>query len=309
MDLFLAGRGSRYLEMSDDPMAVTYREHVQRRLFSYHYIVDNKADQHEHLHCHQRGVDCFLDSGAFSAFTKGLAIDLPAYSAYALEQAARYRLIAALDVIGDAEASWSNYLWMLEQGSVPFDKLMPCFHYGEPYEALDRMASLAHYIAIGGVAQLGSGPKLIEWLDHIWSRYLTNKDGTARTNVHGFAVTGIEPMLRYPWASVDSSSWIMQAGTGVCSLYVPSGNRMRGIKILFTEANANAGKVDGWHYDQIAPQVREVVDKELMALGGFTAEHAKYHYGYRFAINAATYRKFETLATKSFKPIQSSLFA
>lgn len=302
--IYLAGRGSRYLEVNEaDPKAIAYRKEVRRRLMSFHYLAYNKGDIDELVSCGSRGVDLFLDSGAFSAFTKGETIDNDEYIEWALASQDYFTVIAALDVIGDHAASWRNFTKGYRAG-LPLDKFIPCFHYGEPYEALDHMVNACEYIAIGGVAQLGSGPKLMEWLDHIWSNYLTKKDGTAKIKVHGFAVTGFEAMLRYPWYSVDSSSWIMQAATGVCSFLVGK----KTFKVCFTDTNASAKKVDGWHYDQLAPQLRKGIDG-LMTKMGYTPDQAKEHYGWRFAINAATYGLTEQLGSDRYITDQRKLFA
>ena len=46
------------------------------------------------------------------------------------------------------------------------------------------------------------------WLDHVWHYYLTNPDGTPKVKVHGFGLTARELMFRFPWGSVDSTSWM-----------------------------------------------------------------------------------------------------
>ena len=48
----------------------------------------------------------------------------------------------------------------------------------------------------------------------MWDKYLTDGSGKPRLKVHGFGITAIPIMERYPWWSVDSSSWIQSAAFG-----------------------------------------------------------------------------------------------
>jgi hypothetical protein len=58
------------------------------------------------------------------------------------------------------------------------------------------------------------------WLDRIWDKYLTDGSGRPRLKVHGFGITAVPIMERYPWHSCDSSSWIQSAAFG--SIVTPS---------------------------------------------------------------------------------------
>jgi hypothetical protein len=60
------------------PAERAHRLAVRHYLESYHYVGHGS-----HVARMRRdGVKVFLDSGAFSAFTKGVAVDLPAYCDY-----------------------------------------------------------------------------------------------------------------------------------------------------------------------------------------------------------------------------------
>ena len=78
-------------------------------------------------------VDLFLDSGAFSAMTQGVKIDIYEYIDFIKEHEDVLEVYANLDVIGSAEGTWKNQMIMEEAGLKP----LPVFHYGED----EKMAS------------------------------------------------------------------------------------------------------------------------------------------------------------------------
>ena len=62
---------------------------------------------------------------------------------------------------------------------------------------------------------VGASTKQLEiWLDRMWNDYLTDGSGNPRIKVHGFGITSIPLMERYPWYSCDSSSWIQATSFG-----------------------------------------------------------------------------------------------
>jgi hypothetical protein len=52
-----------------------------------------------------------------------------------------------------------------------------------------------------------------KWLDRCMD-YITDDKGKPLVRFHGFGVTAVPLMLRYPWYSVDSTSWIILAANG-----------------------------------------------------------------------------------------------
>jgi hypothetical protein len=62
-------------------------------------------------------------------------------------------------------------------------------------------------------------PNLIPSLDILWENHLTDEKGMPKIKVHGFGLTSLPLMLRYPWYSVDSTSWVITGRLG--SIYVP----------------------------------------------------------------------------------------
>ena len=160
-------------------------------------------------------TDIFLDSGAFSAFTQGVNIDIQEYIDFIKNHQEHLTVYANLDVIGSPEGTWKNQRRMEKAGLMP----LPCFHYGEDPKWLKMYLSRGYeYIALGGMVPI-STPDLKIWLDDIWKNYLTDAEGMPIIKVHGFGLTSNSLMRRYPWWSVDSTSWVMTGRMG--GVYVP----------------------------------------------------------------------------------------
>lgn len=94
--------------------------------------------------------ELFLDSGAFSAFGRGLKIDLYKYIKFCLAHRKRFTVIAALDVIGSPEASFENYKIMVKEG---LDNCLPAWHFPEPWSILEQYCKMTDYVGIGGLVR------------------------------------------------------------------------------------------------------------------------------------------------------------
>ena len=160
-------------------------------------------------------MDFFLDSGAFSAYTKGVEIDIKEYCNFIKEHQDIIMHYAVLDVIGSAEETLKNQKIMEAEGLSP----VPCFHYGEDYSYLTYYVDNYDYIALGGMVPVHTND-LIPWLDTVFGDYICTDKGYPKTKVHGFGLTTVSLMIRYPWHSVDSTSWKLSAGFG--SIFIPT---------------------------------------------------------------------------------------
>jgi hypothetical protein len=185
-------------------------DEVRHILDSYHYIGNERMVNR----IRGTGRKVFLDSGAFSAYTLGKQVDIKAYCDYIKKNKDIFEVVSVLDAIGDHDQTYINQKFMESRGVYP----LPCYHYGEPEAVLEYYATSYEYITIGGMVPI-STPQLEIWLDRIWGRYLTNGDGSARIKVHGFGLTSVPLMARYPWYSVDSSSWVQLGGMG--NIFIP----------------------------------------------------------------------------------------
>lgn len=161
-------------------------------LCSYHYF-GKYAEWIKNLIA--EGVDIFIDSGAFSAETQNYEIDIDKYCKFLIESnAATY---AGLDVIGDAKRTWDNTKYMEKNYNL---SPIPTFHLGGNLDDLYKLFDY-NYIALGGLVFSGS---ISRYCDEVWSILLKE---VPNIRVHGFGMTNFELMERYPWYSVDSSSY------------------------------------------------------------------------------------------------------
>lgn len=171
-------------------------------------------------------VELFLDSGAFSAWSQGQDVDIQEYITFIKENEDCLDIYAVLDVIGNPQATWKNQMIMEDAGLHP----LPVFHYGEADSWLERILKRGYdYIGLGGMVPITTN-SLIYWLDHLFSQYLTDEKGLPKVKVHGFGLTSLPLMLRYPWFSVDSTSWVITGRLG--SIYVP---KWKGGKWIYNE--------------------------------------------------------------------------
>lgn len=155
-------------------------------------------------------VNIFLDSGAFSALTQGIEIDIQEYIDFIKKYEKHLEVYAVLDVIGDPKATFANQIIMERAGLHP----LPCFHHGEDISWLKKYLDRGHdYIALGGMVPVPN-KDLFSWLDWLFSDQLTDPSGMPTVKVHGFGMTSFDLMLRYPWYSVDSTSWIITGRNG-----------------------------------------------------------------------------------------------
>lgn len=184
---------------------------IPHLLESYHYIHKDSFVQA----IRGLGDKIFLDSGAFSAFTLGATIDLPGYCRYIeknddiILKDDGIVMASVLDGIGDAQETLENQYAMEKLGVRP----LPCFHAGEDERYLEHYVKNYDYITLGGMVG-ASTKQLCIWLDRMWDKYLTDGSGNPRLKVHGFGITSVPIMERYPWWSCDSSSWIQSAAFG-----------------------------------------------------------------------------------------------
>jgi hypothetical protein len=180
-------------------------------LASYHYFkrsdISAAVGGPEH-------VDLFADSGAFSAHNSGAAVSLPDYVAWLRDHARVINFAAALDVIGDPVASRRNADTMRDALGAAVT-VVPTFHVGSPWPALEDMLRSYRFIAIGGaVAHNQNEAGLMPFLVKA-HRILRDHGAVA----HGFGLTKPPYPSSLPWYSVDSSYWTSAGRTGSISLW------------------------------------------------------------------------------------------
>lgn len=305
MKLYLAGLytsnfdigGRLYARLTDTERQ--HRDAVRYYLESYHYI--HRQSYVEKLR--KDHIKVFLDSGAFSAFTKGVEVDIKAYCRYIqenmdiIENVDGSLCASVLDGIGDPLKTWQNQLLMEQLGVRP----LPCFHYGEDERYLEWYIQNYDYITLGGMVPI-STPQLKLWLDRIWEQYLTDGSGRPRLRVHGFGLTTLSLMERYPWYSVDSSSWVQIAANG--NILVP------GTGMVSVSLNSPTLKQEGRHLNTIPEMQRQALVRRIEE-PGFQVERLQTEYVSRWTYNCYAFREINDYYHERepiFVPDQIGLF-
>lgn len=275
----------------------TLRNSVEWNLESYHYIHKPTAVRR----IREEGMKVFLDSGAFSAYTQGVKIDLGKYCDYCHKNADIIDFPSVLDAIGTENSYKDTYKNQMEMESRGVNPL-PCFHFGEPTEVLDHYVANYDYITIGGMVPI-STKQLTIWLDRIWEEHLTDSEGTPLTKVHGFGLTSLPLMQRYPWFSVDSSTWVQWAANGM--LLLPK----LGMQVNVSDKSSSR-KMRNQHYDTYTQQERDVIDQEFDATG-IDPERLRTLYYSRWAWNCWAFPEYMKLrggGLEQYKPETMRLF-
>ncbi len=289
--------GPRYTSLNETERR--YRENVRYILESYHYV--EKERYTNWMAADKQRI--FLDSGAFSAFSKGAVINLPGYvefikrNLHIIDNVDGNLLASVLDGIGDPMLTYQNQMTMEAHGVRP----LPCFHYGEDERYLDYYTANYTYITLGGMVPI-STPQLYYWLDRIWDRHLTDGAGRPKTRVHGFGLTTLDLMTRYPWYSVDSSSW-QQSGT-FGSIIDPDGGT------ITLSNDSPALKEAGKHYATLPP-IQQAEWRRIIESRGFDVDRLRERYYCRWLYNIVSYMTLEdrlNSVERTFKTEQPMLF-
>jgi hypothetical protein len=200
MILYLAGLhglvGSGVLEHIHD-LGYTYNT-----LESYYYLKDSKKGIQEII----EGIKAekvFLDSGAFSAFNKGIEIPVAEYSAFVAEHQHLFDVVASMDVKGDPEKSWENQKIMESFGLNP----IPVYHVGEDLKWLYKYLDNYEYFGIGTAVSPIHSDRLRREFEQVFQADPEHK-------YHGFGMTDTRWLQIFPWHTVDSLSWCMTGAYG-----------------------------------------------------------------------------------------------
>lgn len=164
-------------------------------LVSFHYLPAFERASKNWLEDFKHN-QLMLDSGAYTAMTLGKAIDIDKLTAEV--KTGRWKEAAALDVVGDPEASLRNARYMKAAGADAF----PTFHFGEPWSYLETYCREFGKVGLGGIVPIKSVPDRMAWLDEVFARAWPKK-------FHLFGWLAREPLMRWPFHSADSCGWEM----------------------------------------------------------------------------------------------------
>ena len=252
-------------------------ELLEYRLLSYHYMNQSLSESYFREY-RDRYRMIIMDSGAFSAWNAGSKIILDDYISYLKDYIDEIDYVVNLDVIPgvpglkripieeverSAAKGYDNYNYMLSKG-IPEDKIIHVFHQNEDFKWLQRMLDdKMTYIGISPANDRTTKEKIM-WLDRCME-YVCDDKGYPTVKFHGFAVTSLRLMLRYPWYSVDSSTWAMRAGRGEVMIPVKKDGKWDFSQppLDFRFSNVVLKKT---HYTLVTGYMKELIDEYLEQL-------------------------------------------
>lgn len=172
----------------------------------------------------------FIDSGAFTAHTKGDTLNIDDYIEYLNSIDNDVTICAEVDEIPGKfgkprtkqmlleapKKSWDNYLYMRSKLVSP-DKCLPVFHQGEDFKWLDNMLEATFdgkhipYIAISPCNDLPTKQKE-PWIANCFLHIKNSSNPNVK--VHILGMTSLDILQRYPAYSADSTTWLLVAAMG-----------------------------------------------------------------------------------------------
>ena len=153
-------------------------------------------------------------------------------------------LYSNLDVIGNPDLSLRNFTYMREEGLKP----VPVLHYGTTQWELEGMVYDSDNLALGGLVGHTHKDGFEEWITDCFREIKEFREMGYPCRVHGFGLTSFELMRKYPWDSVDSTSWLAFGMRG--NLRVPQHN---GSEFVFDQP-ANEVRVSEEDSETEAPE-------------------------------------------------------
>jgi len=257
MKLYFAGIVNDMVSYEDIKKFFFKELPVHRALISYAYINREHSFVAENW---KKLDDCFLDSGAWTAFTKGTEVNIDEYGEFIEREGWQYSCICALDAIGDGEKTKSNWLYM--KRNYPKYETLPTFHIGESFSILEYYLSHKPSLILLGAAEkqkTTDGRKTLrQWLDRIFLEY--------PHDYHMFGVNSLPILRSYPFVSCDASSYL--AGRQFGKIFLPSGSMI------------DAGR-DG--KDRNRPDVRAFLEER-----GLDIDKEDFHYNEFLKLNLVT---------------------
>lgn len=254
----------------------------------------------------------FIDSGAFTAWTKGKQINVDEYINWINERADYIDLYGQVDCIpGDirngatqeqveeaAEKTWQNYLYMRPKMKKP-EGLLYTFHVGEPYRYLkqalewtDENGNYIPYIALGGMVGKPM-PVKEQFLDTCFD--IIKHSSNPNVKVHAFGMTSFDLLAQYPITSADSTSWIM---TGA------NGNVMTDVGII--PVSDNMSKLPN-HYSHLDKEHQDKFNEQIKKYG-FTLDELRHSRDNRIMFNAKYMQEKANNLTYKPRPKAFKLF-
>ena len=263
MDIFYSG-GFPYF--TPEEIDALHNIGLKRRLFSYHFCKEDpkmlEALSYIDKNYGKDNFEIMMDSGAFTVWAnKGVEINIEEYADFLLKYKNIIKVAINLDVVTgkvdvptlekNAQKGWENLEYMESKGL----QVLHTYHSGEDEKWLKRLMDNYEYF---GVSKTGDSEGVMGRLDRVFSM-LCDKKGHCKYKIHGFGVTSPQMMLRYPWATVDSSSWIKYGAYGMAILF----NNGKIMSIGMSDRKLTLWAKKGQHYNNLNKSEKKIWHDEM----------------------------------------------
>lgn len=146
-----------------------------------------------------------LDSGAYSAFTKGKSVNVLDYIDYIQRNFDYIEHYVSLDVIGDTYLTWAFYDIMKYHKLNP----IPVYHYGDPLELLHKYVERGEQrIALGATAPIKNKTFVADWCIELKGQF-------PAIEFHLLGSSSKKVVSCGALSSCDSTAWYIRAVNGL----------------------------------------------------------------------------------------------
>lgn len=226
-----------------------------------------------------------VDSGAHSAHTKGIQLDLEEYIGFSNEHMDKITLYVQVDKIPGVylmpktpkdfteapELSWENYLYMREKSKDP-DKLIPVFHMGEDMKWLRNMCdyrfSDGSHIPYIGLSPRGDVSLQAKYDFSAECFGVIQSSTNPNVKTHAFGATSLEMLEKLPYTSADSTTWVLVSAYG--QVWMPNcitGDvNGVGIKLGVSKENISHPTATQTYWEQ-TPEIKKKLDDYFESIG------------------------------------------
>lgn len=226
-----------------------------------------------------------VDSGAHSAHTKGIQLDLEEYIGFSNEHMDKITLYVQVDKIPGVylmpktpkdfteapELSWENYLYMREKSKDP-DKLIPVFHMGEDMKWLRNMCdyrfSDGSHIPYIGLSPRGDVSLQAKYDFSAECFGVIQSSTNPKIKTHAFGATSLEMLEKLPYTSADSTTWVLVSAYG--QVWMPNcitGDvNGVGIKLGVSKENISHPTATQTYWEQ-TPEIKKKLDDYFESIG------------------------------------------
>ncbi len=245
-------------------------------------------NQKIHYSKHTSGAPQFLADFSFND-KEDVRTYIRNYAEFIKRYAKQLLAYVNLDIIYNADESWKNQQFLEAEGLRP----IPVYHYGEDIRHWKRMVDNYDYIGIGGVAGGVTLGQFVNFADPAFEYLWQTKPDC---KVHGFAVTSHQLMTRYPFWSVDSTTWLKHAAYG--NIMAPRWSEVKGDfdyfqpPLIYSVSDVSMVKsTKNPHYTIACPPVEIERVNEYFRRAGVDPEKLKVDMLERFRVNIYYYEE------------------